>query len=168
MVNFTERTVSDELADLVDVFVEAVDDTDVQNLTGFVLSLLHFKCFCIGSCSGLFAEDVLACAQEVDRDGRVSHVGGTDGNCFDFRIVQNFVVVVDCLTAAVLFDSSVSAFGNDIAEILDFAGIICHVRGNVSSVCNRTAADDGYLDLFVCHFGILLIKFLNLDYFKSI
>ena len=84
------------------------------------------------------------------------HVGGTDGNCFDFRIIEDFVVVIDSLAAAVLFDSSVSAFRNDIAEILDFAGIICHVRGNVCSICNRTAADYGYLDLVVCHFDFSL------------
>ena len=146
MVNFTQLACVDELLDFVDSGVEAVNHADVQGQTGFMLSLLHGERFRVGSCCGLFAENVLACLQCVDGDDGVHLVGSADGNRVDFGVSQNFVVVGNRDAAAVLFNSSLCSFRDDVAEILDFRIGAVQIGRNVCGICDSTAADNSNFD----------------------
>ena len=147
VINVTKHALLNELSDLVDSRVEAVDNTDVEHLARFVLCILHQLGLGIGSCSGLFAKHVLTVLQKVNGNGGVHTVGCANGNRFDLGIVQNVVIIHDGSAAAVLFNGSLCLFGDDVAEILDLHLGIVHVSGNMCAVCDRTAADHGNLDL---------------------
>ena len=146
MVYLSELARLNHFADLVDRGVEAVDDADVQNLAGLMLDALHLERFVVGASRRLFAEHILTGAQEVAGDDRVHFVRCADRNRGDLRIVQNLVVVVDCLAAAVLLNGGVSPLRNDVAEILDFGVRAGEIARDVRGVRDSTAADNGNLD----------------------
>ena len=91
-----------------------------------------------------FAQDVFARAQEVARDGRVHPVGGADGHRRDFGVVQEIVVIDDGGAASVFFDRRLRAFGENVAEILDFRVGVGDVGGNMRMIGDISAADDCY------------------------
>lgn len=143
VVDVAELAVVDVLLDQVDAVVEAVDNADVKHLARLMLHLLHLERFLVRSRSRLLAQDVLACAQRVDRDRRVHVVRRADRDRFHFRVGEHVVVIDDGLAAAVLFHGGFRALGDDVAEILDFRFRVVHVGWDVRCICNRTASDDG-------------------------
>ena len=133
--------------DPVDAVVEPVDDADVENLTRFMLRLLHLERLGVGARGRLFAQDVLARAQRVDGNARVHIVGRADGYGLDFRIGQHLVIIAYRRAAAVFFDGRLRALGENIAEILDLRVRVLEISGNVRGVRDGAAADDGNLHL---------------------
>ena len=142
VVNLAKLTRVDELLYFVYGSVEAVDNADVERKTRFVLSLLHGESFRVGSCGGLFAEDVFACSQRVDRDDGVHSVRCADGNGGDFGISKDGMVILNSNAAAVFFDSSLSSFGNDIAEIFNLRVGAIHIGRNMCGISDSTASDN--------------------------
>ena len=149
VIHFTQLACKDLAADLVDLGVEAVDHADVQDLTRFLLCLLHFKRLGIDAGSRLFAQNVLACAECVHGDDLVHQVRGADADCVHLGIVDDVVVVLNCDTALVVLHSLVRPLLDDIAEILDLRIGAVHIRRDVRCVCDRTAAD--HTDFYFCH-----------------
>ena len=143
MVDIAELAVVDILFDEVNAVIEAVDNTDIEHLAGLVLNLLHLKGFLVGSCSRLLAQNILACAQCVNGNSRVNIVRGADGNSFNFRVCQDIVIIHNSGAAAVLFNGSLCALRDDVAEILDFCLRVVHVRRDVCCICDRTATNNG-------------------------
>ena len=143
VIHLAQLASLNQLADLVDSRIKAVDHADIEHLARLVLRFLHQLCLRIGSCRRLFAKHVLAVLQKVNGNGGVHTVGGTNRNSVQLGIIQNLVVVHDRRAAAVLFHGSLCLFGNDVAEILDLYLGIVHVCGNMCAVCDRTAADHG-------------------------
>ena len=142
MEHFAQLAGIDILFDQVDSGVEAVDHTDVQNLAGLMLDLLHLQSFCVSPGSGLLAQHILAGPQSVHGNDRMHVVGRADRNCLNFGVVQSHMVICDSLTAAVLLHSGLGTLRDNVAEINDFRIRIVHVRGNMSAVCNGTATDN--------------------------
>ena len=140
-----------DLAEAVNSGVEAVNHTDVQNLAGLMLSLLHSQSLGINTSCGLLAKNVLACLEGVDGDEGVLLVGGADGNCLDLGIVENYVIILNSGAATVLLYALLSLVKQDVAEILDLYLLVLHIRGDVSTVGDRTATDDR--NLHFCHSG---------------
>ena len=90
--------------------------------------------------------DVLAGAERVDGDDLVHEVRGADGDGVDLGIVYDVVVVFDGDAALVVLDGFIRAFLDDVAEILDLGVGAVHVRGDVSRVGDRAAADNADFD----------------------
>ena len=147
VIHLAEPAVVDVFFDEVHAVVEAVDDADVENLTRFMLRLLHLERLGVGARGRLFAQDVLARAQRVDGNARVHIVGRADGYGLDFRIGQHLVIIAYRRAAAVFFDGRLRALRNDVAEILDFRVRVLEIGGNVRGVRDGAAADDGNLHL---------------------
>ena len=144
MINLAELAGLNHLTELVDGGVEAVDNADVENLAGFVLSLLHEERVGVCSCGRLLAKHVLAGSERVAGNDGVHLVGGADGNSDDFGIVDDLVIVLDSDTAAVLFNAFFSLPEKDIAEILDFDLFVLEVVRDVGVVGDSAAADNSY------------------------
>ena len=148
VIHFAQLTGIDHLFDQIDIVVEPVHNTDAQILAGFMLCFLHGLGFCIGTGSGLLAQNRLTCLQEVNGDGGMGIVGSTDRDCFDLGIIQNLLVVSDCLATAVLFNGSLCLFGNDVAEVLDVDLLVVHVGRDMGVVGDGAAANNRYVNLF--------------------
>ena len=109
-----------------------------------MLSFLHEERVRICSCSGLFAEYVLAGSECVAGNNGVHLVGGADGNSDDFGVVDDLVIVLDSDTAAVLFNAFFSLPEKDVAEILDFDLFVLEVVRDVGVVGDSAAANNAY------------------------
>ena len=144
VVNFAKVAALNKLTNFIYSGVKTVNNADIENLAGFVLSLLHFKSFCIGSCSGLFAQNVLACVECVDSYLGVLSVGSADRNCFDFRVSKNFFVIQNSFTAAVFSYASFCFVKQNITEINYLCFGVVHIRRDVCAVCDSTATDNCY------------------------
>ena len=138
----------DVFTDAVDSTVKAVDDTNVENLAGLVLSSLHFQRFLINTGSGFFTQHVLAGTQAGNRDLLVNIIGGADGHRLHLGIVQNDVVVGDSGAAAVVGNSFFRTLGNDVAKVLNDSVFVFDIRGDVRHVGDRTATNDSNNDRF--------------------
>ena len=146
-IQLTQLAAVDDVFNAVNAVVETVNNTDVQDTAGLMLNLLHFQSLCIGTGSGLLTQNVFTCAHSVAGNLHMHMVWGTYGNSLNLRVVQSYMIVLDGGTAAVLFNSSVSALGNNVTKILDLSFFIFHVSRNVSRVSNGTATDNGYFNL---------------------
>ena len=78
VVHLAQSTRGNQLTDLVDGGIEAVDNADVEHFAGLMLDCLHFLRLGVGACGRLFAQDVLAGAQSVHSDDGVHPVGCAD------------------------------------------------------------------------------------------
>ena len=76
MIHLAELACIDHCLDAVDTGVEPVAHPDQQQPSGFPCDPLHFERFRIGARGRLFAQHILARAQEGDRDFRMQMVGG--------------------------------------------------------------------------------------------
>ena len=142
MINLAKLAGLNKIAKAVYRGVKAVYDADIENLTGFVLNRLHFHGFVKGSRRGLFAKDVFTCTKEIYGDGLMHFIGGTNRNGFDFRVIKDFVIILNSNTATVFFNGGVGLGFDDIAEIFDLYLIIFHICGDMGIVCDRTATDN--------------------------
>ena len=150
VIDFAEVAALNELAQLIDGGIEAVDHADVEHLAGLMLRLLHLERVRIGAGRRLLAEDVLAAAQAVDRDDRVHLVRGADRNRLDLGVGDDVVIVLNRDAAAILLHGGLRLLGQDVAEILDFHVGVGHIGRDMRAVGDGTAAYDADFDLSHC------------------
>ena len=125
--------------------VKAVDNTDVQNFSGFMLGFLHLQGLAVGAGRRLLAEDVFARAQAVNRDGSMHIVGGADGDCLDLPVGKDLAVIRNRLAAMIFFYCGKGSLGDNVAEVGDFCIRVADISGDVGGVCKAAAADNCYL-----------------------
>ena len=131
-----------DLLDAVGRRAEAVDDADVERLARLVLHPLHLQRLGIRPRRRLLRQHVLPRPQRVDRHPRVVIRMRADRYAVDLRVVQYFKVIRNSLAAAVLLHGRLRLLRDQIAEILDLAVRIRHIRRDVGAVGDAAAADD--------------------------
>ena len=81
-------------------------------------------------------------AQKVNGYNRVKIIMSTYGNSVKLGVIEKIMIVFDCRPAAVFLNAHSRLFGDNIAEILYLDIFVFHIRGNMRTVCDSTAADD--------------------------
>ena len=146
VVHVAQLPFLDIFFDIIDRIGVAVAHADGEDAAGFIGDLFHLQRFGQDAGGGLFAEHVLAVTHEVDGNNGVHVVVGTHRHRVELRVVQDLMVIVDRLAAAVLCHGGVRLFGNDIAEILDLRVFALHVVRDMAGIRDIAAADHGHLD----------------------
>ena len=124
MIYLAQTSVLNILPNQVYHIVKPVHDADIQGHSRFMLYLLHFQRFRIGSCCRLFTEYMLARTHRVDRNNCMHPIGRTNRDCFHFRIFQYPMIILHCNAAAIFFYCCLCALRNNIAEIFDLYVLI--------------------------------------------
>ena len=122
--------------------IESVAYADIENSARLVGDLLHFERFAENSRCGLFAENVFARIHKVNRYYGMKIVMSADRDRVELRVVQKIVIILNCRSAAVFFNTHSRLLGNYIAEIYDFNIFIFQISRNMRGVRDISAAYD--------------------------
>ena len=83
-----------------EIVVEAAVEAYLVFLAAFLDGCQHFFDFLYIVVNGLLAENMLASLQGLDGKGGVLVGGSADEHCFDFRVIQNLMIILGGLLDA--------------------------------------------------------------------
>ena len=144
VVDFAEVILIGKFFEIQALFAVAVLIADGEDLAGFIARFDHLFGFFEVHRHGLFAHNVLARVERVDRDTAMLGVVSKYEYRVDALVFKKFFVVgVDLARlVAVLFVSLFRALGHNVAKSHEFAGGIRLMRGKMFAVCDTAAADN--------------------------